>query len=206
MTVEASSPCCCQQITCCQLSSLTMSYTAFNGITEFDLLCSESGGGAIGQGVKMLTTRAFVRASTTPKVLTKFQSQIFCRYTGSARPSNITDSGTDGPRACDGFNTGLAPIPDGTLVLMEAERVGTILGPRWRARGRWIYRTGLVTIYILDVTLTQYSSVDANCPIGLQFDFNPALGSPSRIQGWNGSAQFDFIPSNLSLAGRFVFA
>lgn len=183
-----------------------MSYTAFNGTTEFDLLCSESGGGAIGQGVNMLNTRAFVRASTTPKVLTKVQSQIFCRYTGSARPSNITNSGTGGPRACDGFNTAVPPIADGTLILMEAERVGTSLGPRWRARGRWIYRTGITTTYLLDVTLTQYSSVDANCPIGLQFDFNPSISPPAQFIGNNGSADFAFNPSNLALAGRFVFA
>lgn len=186
-----------------------MSYVDFGGLTQFDLLCSESGQGAIGQGTKLAGSaiRATVRASTSARILTATTPLPACRYTGSIIPSVISGPANESIRLCDGFNTVVPPIGNNLATLMETERVSTPQGFRWLARGKWIYLlTGLGQPRRLEVWLTQYSTADAPCPVGLAFEFNPTLGSPSRFQGWNGSAQFEFIPSNLSLAGRFVFA
>ena len=209
MTVEASSPCCCQQPVCCNLSSVAMSYIDSGGLTQFDLVCSESGGGAIGQGVKLAgtATRATVRASTSARILSANTSLPTCRYVGNSILSSITGPANESVRLCDGFNTVVPPIANGLTLLAETERIATTQGPRWFARGRWIYLlTGTGQPRRLEVWLTQYSTTDAPCPIGLTFEFNAAIGPAARFQGWNGSAQFDFTPSNLSLAGRFVFA
>lgn len=189
-----------------------MSWVATQGTTEFDLICGESGGNVIGQGVTVSGLRAVVRSSAAPRVLTKFQSSLVCRYTyiGVDQPSVINGAGGASLTNCS-FGSLLVPSANSAIFglgnRLEAERVQTPSGLLWRATGQWFYSVLSATSQVVfAVTLTQYSQVNASCPIGLDFVFNDSISPPARFRGYNGNSIFDFTPSNLTLAGRFVFA
>lgn len=188
-----------------------MSWVATQGTTEFDLICGESGGNVIGQGVTVSGLRAVVRSSAAPRVLTKFQSSLVCRYTGVDHPSVINGAGGASLTNCSGFASLLVPSANSAISglgnRLEAERVQTPSGLLWRATGQWFYSVLSATSQVVfAVTLTQYSQVNASCPIGLDFVFNDSISPPARFRGYNGNSIFDFTPSNLTLSGRFVFA